>query len=47
VKLPSSVRSIGDCGFGNCTSLATIAVPKGCQLQRRAFVGCSPEVTRF
>jgi hypothetical protein len=47
VTLPSSVQSIGSCGFGNCKSLATIAVPKGCRLHSGAFLGCSPQVIRF
>jgi hypothetical protein len=45
VTLPSSVQSISNCGLGNCTSLATIAVPKGCRLHKNAFWGCSPRVT--
>jgi Na+-translocating ferredoxin:NAD+ oxidoreductase RNF subunit RnfB len=47
VTLPSSVQSIGWCGFEGCTSLATIAVPKGCRLQEHAFPGGSLRVTRF
>jgi hypothetical protein len=47
VTLPSSVRWIGDRGFGSCTSLVTLAVPKYCQLHSAAFLGCSPQLTWF
>jgi hypothetical protein len=47
VTLPSSLQSIGDRGFSDCRSLATIAVPKRCQLRGGAFRGCKPRVTRF
>jgi hypothetical protein len=45
VTLPSSVQSIGHRCFGQCTSLATIAVPEGCMLDREAFYKCSPQLT--
>jgi hypothetical protein len=47
VTLPSSVQSIGDHGFDQLPSQATIAVPKGCKLHKDAFWGCSPRVTRY
>jgi hypothetical protein len=47
VTLPLSLQSTDLGSFSNCKSLATIAVPKGCQLHRHAFRGCNPQVTRF
>ena len=42
VSLPQSLRSIGECGFINCTSLEQIRLNDGLQrLERGVFYGCS------
>jgi hypothetical protein len=38
------VRRICIGSFGWCTSLATIAIPKGCRLHDEAFEQCNPRV---
>jgi hypothetical protein len=45
VTLPSTPKSIGDCAFGYCSALVTIAIPKQCRVSDSAFKGSKTRVT--
>jgi hypothetical protein len=47
VTLSSTHKSIGNEAFGLCPALATIVVPKGCQMYAGAFRGSKTRVTKW
>ncbi len=45
VSIPSSVTSIGDCAFGNCSGLTSVSIPYSVtSIGDGAFHGC-PKLT--